>query len=185
MANIELCGHLNIYMNEVLNVIMQDQMLLKFLYYNSYEDVLNKPDLTVEQKKQMINKSIYKYKKIPVLNDREMKTYLAIEFGEITRMQQISYREVNPYFFRPTIDIFVISTDENLETKNGNRVYAIESRLAELFHFRTHGSTLGKSRITKSDSIYGLQLPYNGREIHVEFWDANPGEFDIRRETKY
>ena len=56
MANIELCGHLNIYMNEVLNVIMQDQMLLKFLYYNSYEDVLNKPDLTVEQKKQMINK---------------------------------------------------------------------------------------------------------------------------------
>lgn len=180
MANIELCGHLNIYMNEVLNVIMQDQTLLKFLYYNSHDDVLSLPDLTVEQKKSMINDSIYKYKKIPVLNDREMKTYLAIEFGEITRMQQISYREVNPFFFRPTVDIFIISTDENLETKNGNRVYAIEDRLANLFHFKTHGTTLGKSRITKSDSIYGLQLPYNGREVHVEFWDANSGEFDVR-----
>lgn len=185
LANIELCGQLNVYMNEVLNVIMQDQQLLKLLYYNSDEDVLSKPDLTVEQKKSMINNCIYKYKKIPVLNDREMRTYLAIEYGEITRMQQVSYREVNPFFFRPTVDIFVISTDENLETKNGNRVYAIESRLAELFHFRTHGSTLGKSRITKSDSIYGLQLPYNGREIHVEFWDANPGEFNILRDAKF
>lgn len=174
MASIELYGQLNKYMNELVNTIMQDQILLKFLYYNTQEDVLNLPDLTVEQKKSMIGDTIFKYKKVPVRNDGEMKTYLAIEFGEITRMEQVSYREVNPFFFRPTIDVFIISTDNNSMTKNGNRVYAIESRLAELFHFKTHGSTLGKSRITKSDSIYGLPFPFHGREINVEFWDINP-----------
>lgn len=179
MANIELYGQLNTYMNEVLNVVMQDQILLKFLYYNTHDDVLSKPDLTLEQKKNMINTSVFKYKKVPVLNDRTMQTYLAMEYGEITRMEQISYREVNPYFFRPTVDFFIITSDGNSETKNGNRVYAIESRLGELFHFTEHGSTLGKSRITKSDSIYGLQFPYSGREVNVEFWDANPGKFKL------
>ena len=67
LANIELCGQLNVYMNEVLNVIMQDQQLLKLLYYNSDEDVLSKPDLTVEQKKSMINNCIYKYKKLEII----------------------------------------------------------------------------------------------------------------------
>lgn len=172
----ELYGQLNTYMNEVVNTIMQDQVLLKFLYYNTHDDVLSMPDLTVEQKKSMLGDTVFKYKKVPVRNDLEMKTYLAIEYGEIDRMQQVSYREVNPYFFRPTIDIFIISTDNNVETHNGNRVYAIESRLAELFHFRTHGTTMGKSRITKSDSIYGLPLPFHGREINVEFWDINPQE---------
>lgn len=159
---------------------MQDQILLKFLYYNTHDDVLSKPDLTVEQKKDMINTLVYKYKKIPVLNDRDMRTYLSIEYGEIDRMQQVSYREVNPYFFRPTINFYVITSDGNQETKNGNRVYAIESRLGELFHFTEHGSTLGKSRITDSKSIYGLQFPYSGREIHVEFWDKNPGKFKLK-----
>lgn len=164
-------------MNEFVNTIMQDQILLKFLYYNTQEDVLSLPDLTVEQKKSMIGDTIFKYKKVPVRNDGEMKTYLAIEYGEIDRMQQVSYREVNPFFFRPTIDVFIISTDNNHLTQNGNRIYAIESRLTELFHFQTHGSTLGKSRITKSDSVYGLPFPFNGREINIEFWDINPGIF--------
>ncbi len=179
MANIELYGQLNTYMNEFVNTVMQDQILLKFLYYNTHEDVLSMPDLTVEQKKSMLDDTIFKYKKIPVRNDGEMKTYLAFEYGEITRMQQVSYREVNTMFFRPTIDVFVISTDTNCQTKNGDRIYAIESRLAELFHFKVHGSTLGRSRITKSDSIYGLPLPFHGREISIEFWGENPGKYDI------
>lgn len=178
MSKIELYGQLNMYLNEFVNTIMQDQVLLKFLFYNTYEDVLNLPDLTIEQKKTMIGDTIFKYKKIPVRNDVEMKTYLAIEYGSIDRMQQVSYREVNPFFFRPTIDVFVVSTDNNNLTQNGNRIYAIESRLVELFHFRTHKSTLGKSRITKSDSIYGLPFPFNGREINIEFWDTNPGIFN-------
>lgn len=175
---IELYGQLNKCMNEVVNIIMQDQILLKFLYYNTHDDVLNMPDLTIKQKKSMINTIVYKYKKIPVKNNNEMQTYISLEFGEIDRMQQVHYREINPFFYRPTIDFFIITCDGNQETKNGNRVYAIESRLADLFHFKFQGSTLGKSRITSSDSIYGLQAPYSGREIHVEFWLANPGIFD-------
>lgn len=182
MANIELYGQLNTYINEFLNTIMQDQTLLKFLYYNTHENVLSMPDLTVEQKKSMLDDTIFKYKKVPVRNDVEMKTYLAFEYGSIDRMQQVSYREVNTAFFRPTINVFVISTDNNSQTRNGDRIYAIESRLAELFHFKKHTTTLGKSRITKSDSIYGLPLPFHGREINIEFWDANPGKFDIFNE---
>lgn len=182
MSQIELYGQLNTYINEFTNTIMQDQILLKFLYYNTHDDVLSMPDLTVEQRKSMIDDVIFKYKKVPVRNDGEMKTYLAFEYGEITRMQQVSYREVNTMFFRPTIDVFVISTDNNCQTKNGDRIYAIESRLAELFHFKKHNSTLGRSRITKSDSIYGLPLPFHGREISIEFWDTNPGKYDIYAE---
>ena len=185
MANIELYGQLNIYMNEFINTIMQDQILLKFLYYNTHEDVLNMPDLTIEQKKSMIDDTIFKYKKIPVRNDTEMKTYLSVEFGEIDRMEQVSYREVNPFFFRPTIDVFIVTTDNNNTTMNGNRVYAIESRLSELFHFQTHNSTLGKSRITKSDSVYGLPFPFSGREINIEFWQINPSKYNFNIEEKY
>lgn len=172
-------------MNEFVNTIMQDQILLKFLYYNTNTDILNMPDLTIEQRKSMIGDTIFKYKKVPVRNDNDMKTYLSIEFGEINRMQQVSYREVNPFFFRPTIDVFLITTDNNGTIVNGNRIYAIESRLSELFHFQTHNSTLGKSRITKSDSVYGLPFPFYGREINIEFWDTNPGKFNILNEDVY
>ena len=72
-ANIELYGQLNTYMNEFVNTIMQDQILLKFLYYNTHDDVLSMPDLTVEQKKSMLEDTIFKYKKVPVRNDGEMK----------------------------------------------------------------------------------------------------------------
>lgn len=174
MSDVQLYGQLNVYMNEFLNVIMQDQIILKFLYYNTNDDVLSKPDLTMSQKKSMINNTIFKYRKVPSLNDRVMQTYLAMEFGSIDRMKAVSYREANPFFFRPTIDVFVITSDGNSETKNGGRVEAIESRLMELFHFTTHDATLGKSRIRSSDSIYGLPSPYSGREINIEFWDVNP-----------
>lgn len=181
MSNIQLYGQLNIYMNEFVNTIMQDQILLKFLYYNTRDDVLSMPDLTVEQKKSMINDTIFKYKKVPVVNDRVMQTYIAIEYGNIDRMQAVQYREVNPCFFRPTIDVYIITSDGNCETKNGNRVYSIESRLSDLFHFTEHKSTLGKSRITSSDSITGLQYPYSGRAVNIEFWDINTNLFDINK----
>ncbi len=179
MADVKLYGQLNTYLNEFVNTIMQDQILLKFLYYKDNCDVLAKPDLNIKQKKSMINDTIFKYRKVPLLNDRVMQTYLSMEFGKIDRMQAVSYREADPYFFRPTIDIFLITSDGNNDTSNGSRIMAIESRLMELFHFQTHNTTLGKSRITSSDSIYGLAYPYSGREINIEFWDANPHKFKI------
>lgn len=179
MADIKMYGQLNAYMEQFVDTLMQDQPLLKLLYYNTNDDVLSKPDLTIAQKKSMIGDTIFKYKKVPVLGDRVMHTYIAMEFGKIDRMQQVSYREVSPYFFRPTIDLFIITSDGNSSVVNKNRVYAIEDRIMHLFHFTQHESTLGKSRITSSDSIYGLSFPYSGREVNIEFWDINPNMVQI------
>ena len=174
MEDVKISGSLNKLHNEIMAIIMSDQDILKFLYYNKDDDVLSKPDLTKKQIASMKNINFFKHKKIPTVETNEMRTVISFEYDEVTR----SNRKGNyKYWSVPTVCIYIIGHVSNDETKNGSRVWAIEDRLVDLFHYEKNNISLGNSCVTKSEDIYGLPYPYFGRAVSIQFWDKNEGMF--------
>lgn len=177
MTDIDISGSLNKLYNEIMGIIMSDQKILKFLYYNKDEDVLNKPDLTKKQIASMKNINFFKHKKIPTVETNEMRTAISFEYEEVVRQSSYGSKEATKYWYKPMVCIYVIGHSTNDNTKNGSRVWGIEDRIVELFHFTHNEISLGASSVIKSEDIYGLPYPYFGRAIYIQFWDKNQGMF--------
>lgn len=175
MSNIEISGMLNRMCNEILGIIMSDQPILKFLYYNKDEDVLSKPDLTKKEIMTMRDVNFFRHKKIPTIESNDQRTVISIEFDEVSRRQSYGHRDNMKYWVRPTVGVYVIGHATNDNTKNGSRVWAIEDRLVDLFHYKLNDISLGASCVIGSEDLYGLPYPYFGRVVKITFWDKNEG----------
>lgn len=172
-SDIVISGKLNSLYNEIMGIILSDQPLLKLLYYNNDEDVLNKPDLTMTQIASMKNVNFFKHKKIPTIEANEQVTTISFEYDEVSRNQSFGHRDPMKYWMKPTVGIYIVGHATNDDTKNGSRVWAIEDRLVELFHYKSNDISLGSSCVTGSEDLYGLPYPYFGRVVKITFWDKN------------
>lgn len=179
MEKVELSGVLNNHQQEIINTLMSDQTLLKFLYYNKNEDILNKPELNKKQAKQIRDNNIFNFKRIPTINDKEMITYISMEFDKIGYTSNFNSKQThNQYWVAPSYVFYIINHYQNDDTQNGSRINAIEDRIVDLFHCKNNISSIGISVIQYSQPIIGLTHPYIGRALYISFIDKNVGKWN-------
>lgn len=167
-------GRLNKHKEEFIRILMSDQILLKFLYYkDNSSDILSKPDLTVREKAMLKSKNIFEYRKLPTENNTEVDTYLSMEFG----MNRYQNKDGNKYFTQPTIYVYTVANNQLDDTSNGSRIYAIEDRLVELFHYEKNETIIGYSVVVASEDL-NLPSPYVGRKLMIRFADRNDKEWN-------
>ena len=155
-------GQLNELREEIINKVMSNQDLLKFLFYCNTNDVLSQPVLNKKQRESLINTQIFKYKRMPLNSQTDAKCFLSMQFTQI-------YRHKDNYWIMPCFEFIVICPDSIAEINEGSRILAIENCIIDSFDMKDIGAVgnvkIGTSQPENSDT--GLQA----RKIPIQFVD--------------
>lgn len=130
-------GQLNELRESIMNKLMTNQDLLKFIYYCNTDDktdILSLPNLTKEQRKSLINTQIFKYKRMPLNSQTDAKCFLSMQFGRIIRDVK------NNRWMLPLFAFTVVCSDSIAETLHGNRILAIEQCIEDTFSYQNVGN---------------------------------------------
>jgi hypothetical protein len=86
---------LNKYINEVLWLIIQNQNLCKYLYYDTANtvDPLSMPELTDEQRTSLLFNHIFPLPKLPTNEDIKATSYLTVFFDNIEKGGSIYFKD--------------------------------------------------------------------------------------------
>lgn len=159
---------------EIENLLKSNQLLLKFLYYvnDSEMDVVEAPNLTIDQLIEVANDCIYREMRLPADISEEVKCYLCMEY-----MQKTYHQERNTFFNGNIFVIRVVCHKDCRETVNGDRVYAIEECIVKTFEGAKVGTT---SNVVVIDSNYSSinNTDYNVVDIRLGFVDFNGDKYD-------
>lgn len=165
-------GQLNLQKEEFIRILMNDQKLLKLLYYKDNKvDIFEQKDLTGKEKKYIKDNNIFEYKKVPAINSEDVETYISMEFGN-TRYYN---RSRNKYFVEPSIIVYLITNNHLDDCYNGSRLLSLEERIVDLFHYE-HYLSIGASVVVASEAIE-CPYPFVGRQISIKFVDRNEKEW--------
>lgn len=156
-------GQLNELREEIMNKVMQNQDLLKFIFYCNTTDVLSQPNLTRTQRESLKDTQIFKYKRMPLNIQTDAKCFLSMQFGKVGRSMN------NPYWMQPYFEFTIVCPNSILETISGDRILAIEQCLADSFEFQNVGS-VGAVRVSGSANIT-VDTGLTGRIVQLYFID--------------
>lgn len=156
-------GQLNELREEIMNKVMTNQDLLKFLFYCDTKDVLSQPALNRTQRQSLINTQIFKYKRMPLNNETSTKCFLSMQFGKVGRSMK------NPFWMQPYFEFTIVCPNAILETLQGDRMLAIEQCLSDTFEFQDVGS-VGTVRISGSTNTT-VDTGYSARIVQLYFID--------------
>lgn len=137
-------GQLNELREEIINKVMTNQDLLKFLFYCDTNDVLSQPVLNRTQRQSLINTQIFKYKRMPLKDQTYTKCFLSMQFGRVVRNPE------NNHWTTPLFAFTIVCPDAISETLQGSRVLAIEQCLEDSFSYQ-YIDKLGMMYIIGSD----------------------------------
>lgn len=166
-------GQLNLSKECIVNALMTDQHLLKYLKYKENDiNIPLQPDLTKEERIVLRNRNIYEYRKAPSTESPVRDIWISMEYGIINRMEASRIKKMT-YFSKPTFCFYIITLDELDKCLNGSRLYAIEDRLVKLF-WKKNIMSLGESYILGSEPMQ-LPYPYVGRKVTLGFYSLNEG----------
>lgn len=156
-------GQLNELREEIMNKVMSNQDLLKFLFYCDTKDVLSQPNLNRTQTNSLKLNQIFKYKRMPLNNETKTKCFLSMQFGKVGRSMK------NPFWMQPYFEFTIVCPNAILETTVGDRMLAIEQCLTDTFEFQSVGN-VGNVRISGSANI-AVDTNYSGRVVQLYFID--------------
>lgn len=156
-------GQLNELREEIMNKVMTNQDLLKFLFYCDTNDVLSQPNLNRTQRQSLIDTQIFKYKRMPLNNETSTKCFLSMQFGKVGRNMK------NPFWMQPYFEFTIVCPNAILETNVGDRMLAIEQCLTDSFEFQDVGS-VGAVRISGSINE-NCDTGYSARVVQLYFID--------------
>jgi len=137
-------GQLNELREEIMNKVMSNQDLLKFLFYCDTDDVLSQPNLNRTQRQSLINTQIFKYKRMPLNSQTDAKCFLSMQFGRVIRDVK------NNRWMLPLFAFTVVCSDSIAETLHGNRILAIEQCIEDTFSYQNVGN-IGQVYIVGSE----------------------------------
>ena len=106
-------GQLNELRESIMNKVMTNQDLLKFIYYCNTDDktdILSLPNLTKDQRKSLINTQIFKYKRMPLNSQTDAKCFLSMQYLGVNRNRK------EPYWMMPYFEFTVVSSNSIDET---------------------------------------------------------------------
>ncbi len=155
-------GQLNELREEIMNKVMQNQDLLKFLFYCNTTDVLSQPNLTRTQRQSLIDTQIFKYKRMPLNNQTDAKCFLSMQYLGVNRNRK------EPYFMMPYFEFTVVSSPAIDETIHGSRLLAIEGCITDSFDMQSVGA-IGNCRVLVSQPATAEN--FIARSIQVCFID--------------
>lgn len=159
-------GQLNELRESIMNKVMMNQDLLKFIYYcdtDDKTDILSLPNLTKDQRKSLINTQIFKYKRMPLNSQTDAKCFLSMQFGKVGRSMK------NPFWMQPYFEFTIVCPNAILETTVGDRMLAIEQCLTDTFEFQNVGN-VGNVRISGSANE-NADSGYSARIVQLFFID--------------
>ena len=172
----------------LISEIMQNQEILKCLYYNNNNiDIFDKevlPDIVAPQVLADISRiNIFRNRKLPTETSPIQKTYISVFYGDIDYSVQTSNAwsggaVKSPIWSKPVIHIYIIShesLDDNLFI--GSRVEAIECELRKALSGKFKLDGFGKSYLDVSEYIYNMPMDYIGRRVTLEFVDDMPAGY--------
>lgn len=168
-------GVMNENKEKIISLIVNNQNILKCIKYKENDcNILDKPDLTLDEKIALRRSNIFKFRKLPTDIVTEQEVYLSMEYGEIYYMGNSGgYNASNPYFKLPDFIFYVVthnSLDDN--KKIGSRVDRIEEELYNIFHNKITLEDFGKSYLVNSKPLY-LPKDFVGRQITMRFVGKN------------
>ena len=109
----DIYGQLNELREEIMNKVMNNQDLLKFLFYCDTNDVLSQPNLNRTQRQSLINTQIFKYKRMPLKDQTYTKCFLSMQFGRVMRDSK------NNHWSLPLFAFTIVCPDAISETLHG------------------------------------------------------------------
>lgn len=157
-------GQLNELREEIMNKVMTNQDLLKFLFYcdlveiNAIRkslklpeyltidkaDILSLPNLNRTQKDSLKLNQIFKYKRMPLNSQVDAKCFLSMQFGRVLRDNK------NNHWSLPLFAFTIVCPDAISETLNGSRILAIEQCLEDSFAYQ-HVAGIGQTFVIGSE----------------------------------
>jgi len=159
-------GQLNELRESIMNKVMTNQDLLKFIYYCNTDDktdILSLPNLTKDQRKSLINTQIFKYKRMPLNSQTDAKCFLSMQYLGVNRNRK------EPYWMQPYFEFTVVCSTSIDETLNGSRLLAIEECITDTFDMQTVGA-VGNCRVLTSQPS-NCDTGYIARVIQIYFID--------------
>jgi hypothetical protein len=159
-------GQLNELRESIMNKVMSNQDLLKFIFYcdtTENTDILLLPNLTKEQRKSLINTQIFKYKRMPLKDETTAKCFLSMQYLGVNRNKK------EPYWMMPYFEFTVVCSDSISEIANGNRLLAIEECIVNSFDMQNVGA-VGNCRVIVSQPT-NSDTGFQARAIQVFFVD--------------
>ena len=166
----------NLFISNLLN----NQNLLKCLYYTDNDkDILSFPDLSVKDKKKVTKENIYQYRKIPTQDDREQKTYIAIEYGDRDYgATGAKYTSNNIWYEKINMRIFIVSMcEQDVNKYIGSRIDRIEEEIVEMFHKKDNIGSLGYCYVQDSIPL-NLTARWIGRMVTLIFVNNQSNTFN-------
>lgn len=138
---------LNDYINQVLLKLIESQGLCKYLHYETTQgeptDPLDSPDLTLNERKQLMYSRIFPYPKVP--EEGDAVTYLTVIFDNIEK--------AGSHYFKDSRIVFNIICHESQWRLLGKlRPYAIMEEIDTLFN---NQSVIGIGKVQFERSKFG------------------------------
>lgn len=156
-------GQLNELREEIMNKVMSNQDLLKFLFYCDTKDVLSQPNLNRTQRQSLIDTQIFKYKRMPLKDQTYTKCFLSMQFGRVLRDAK------NNHWSLPLFAFTIVCPDAISETLQGSRILAIEQCIEDSFAYQ-HVAGIGQTFVIGSDPET-VDTGYQARTITIRFLD--------------
>ncbi len=161
----EQYGSLNKLRTEIINKLMTNQNLLKFLFYTTDSDITLQPNVSREVRKNIKDKQIIEHFRVNIALESEQICYISLDFGRIPRSPE-------GFWMKPSFSFFIICPESLLETQNGSRILAIEQCIMDTFDgcldLGNRGSVV---RVTNSENISGVSSPYQSRRVDMTMVD--------------
>ena len=158
-------GQLNELRESIMNKVMTNQDLLKFIYYCNTDDktdILSLPNLTKDQRKSLINTQIFKYKRMPLNSQTDAKCFLSMQYTQI-------FRHKDNNWIMPCFEFVIVCPDSIAETLNGSRILAIENCIVDSFNMKDVGAVgFVKVDTSKPENV---DTGLSARSVPIHFVD--------------
>lgn len=144
----------------IVEEIMKDEELLKLLYYST-EDCLNRPNLTDEQKQELLDENIYQYRFIDSISN-DKKSYISMDFAHFKPFE--GFRLFSDDFLHGYLYIYILCDIEIMKTNSGIRTDLISGKVYDIFQ-GYQGIGIGELRLETQLPLWVDNNHYGGMTL--------------------
>ena len=155
------------YKMKVLKKVLESDVIAKLLYYKS-ADALFRPDLTEEQKDELLYKNVYPYRFMPDTIEVQ-DSFITFDIGRI-RALEVGYDIFDDYK-NGQVTFYLFTHTELMRTHSGIRQDLILAELSKLFNKdRTLG--IGELNIRGVEVLYMHNNKFGGYTLSFTIIDV-------------
>lgn len=152
---------------KVMEMLVCDDTISKLLYYDT-EDCLSKPDLTLDEKEDLINKYVFGYRYIPEVAESK-KAYISLSLSNF--VPQEGFRQFSDDYIHGYLFFYILVDTAILNTDTGYRNDLILARIYELFQEQRNIIGMGELRMEACTELWQHSNKFGGYTIGFKVVD--------------